>query len=170
MELRPLRLSDEAAFFSAIEAFRRDDPTWDFAFGMSSYKDWATYVANVNSWPQGLNMPPTFVPNTFLVGVVDGAIVGRLSLRHELNDFLQKFGGHIGYGVVPEYRRQGYASQMLSMSLPLAYDLKLQRVLLTCDDDNVGSIRTIEGNGGILENKILEGEMRCPKRRYWIEL
>jgi predicted acetyltransferase len=107
MELRPLRLTDEAAFFSAIEAFRRDDPVWTFAFGMDTYKDWPSYVAAVNSWARGQNLPATFVPNTFLVGVVDGVIVGRMSLRHELNDFLLKLGGHIGYSVVPAWRRRG---------------------------------------------------------------
>jgi predicted acetyltransferase len=170
MELRPLRLGDEAAFFSAIEAFRRDDPTWAFAFEMASYKDWPSYVAMVNSWPRGENLPANFVPNTFLVGIVDGEIVGRVSLRHELSDWLRRIGGHIGYGVVPDHRRHGYATEMLRMTLPLARDLGLVRILVTCDDDNAGSIKTIEKNGGVLEEKIREDGMNCAKRRYWIEL
>ena len=170
MELRPLQLSDEVAFFAAIEAFRRDDPNWDFAFGMDSYEDWPSYVAMVNSWPRGENLPVNFVPNTFLVGVVDGEIIGRVSLRHELSDWLHRIGGHIGYGVVPVHRRRGYATDMLRLTLPLARKLDLLRVLVTCDDDNVGSIRTIEKNGGVLENKVHEDGMTCAKRRYWIEL
>ena len=47
--------------------------------------------------------------------------------------------------------------------------LALERVLLTCDDDNIGSIRTIEKNGGVLENVLTGPDLMKPKRRYWID-
>jgi predicted acetyltransferase len=80
--------------------------------------------------------------------------VGRASIRHSLNEFLEREGGHIGYVVVPEFRRQGYANAILRLSLQIAREKcgGTHRILVTCDDDNVGSIRTIEKNGGILEN------------------
>jgi predicted acetyltransferase len=109
------------------------------------------------------------VPDTSLFGFVDGKIVGRLAIRHRLNDFLLKIGGHIGYGVVPQFRRCGFAKNMLRLSLPIAYDLGIKRVLLTCDDDNIGSIKTIEANGGVLENVVPVGEGKSLKRRYWID-
>jgi predicted acetyltransferase len=80
-------------------------------------------------------------------------------------------GGHIGYVVVPEFRRQGYATSILRLSLKIARDkLGISRVLVTCDDDNRGSIRTIEKNGGILENIINGPDLDTPKRRYWIDV
>jgi predicted acetyltransferase len=59
---------------------------------------------------------------------------------------------------------------MLAMALPMAKELGILRVLVTCDDNNLGSIKTIEANGGRLENKVEVGEGKPLKRRYWIEL
>ena len=59
---------------------------------------------------------------------------------------------------------------MLRQALDIAREeIGLTRVLVTCDDDNVGSIRTIEKNGGVLESIVADPEMTTPKRRYWID-
>ena len=112
---------------------------------------------------------PDQVPATFLFAFAGTGIVGRVAIRHALTPYLERFGGHIGYVVVPEYRRQGYATAMLRQSLRIAREkLGLKRVLVTCDDDNLGSIKTIEKNGGVLENIVSGPEADKPKRRYWI--
>jgi predicted acetyltransferase len=81
-------------------------------------------------------------------------------------------GGHIGYVVVPEFRRQGYATTILRLSLQVARDKcrGTHRILVTCDDDNLGSIRTIEKNGGALEDIVSGPDLDKPKRRYWIDI
>jgi len=95
--------------------------------------------------------------------IADGEeLVGFLALRHRLNDFLLNEGGHIGFSVRPSRRREGHASRALKLSLPWAAGLGLERVLLTCDEDNRGSRRTIEVAGGTYE------DTRAGKRRYWI--
>ena len=92
------------------------------------------------------------MPATFLFAFAGTSIVGRVSIRHALNPYLERFGGHIGYVVVPRYRRQGYATAILRQALQIARQkLGLKRVLVTWDDDNLGSIKTIEKNGGVLE-------------------
>lgn len=169
LELRQPIVSDEHAFRAAVAEFRCYDPDWTFAFHFDEKTDFAKYVQKVKDWSEGKDLGE-FVPNTFLVAVVGSKIVGRVSLRHELNDFLLREGGHIGYGVVPSERRKGYAKEMLRQTLPIARKLGLAKVLLTCDDNNEGSARTIEAHGGILENKILDSGMTFAKRRYWIDL
>ena len=89
-------------------------------------------------------------------------VVGRISLRHELTAWLLEVGGHIGYAVRPSARRRGHATRALALMLPVAADHGLDRVLVTCDVDNVGSRRVIEANGGVLE------DVRGTKRRYWV--
>lgn len=119
---------------------------------------------------RGIDLPPNHVPTTFLFAYLEKRIVGRVSIRHFLNAFLERVGGHIGYVVVPEFRRQGYATKILGQALQVARrDLGIGRALVTCDDDNIGSIRTIEKNGGRLENVILATDLQKAKRRYWIE-
>jgi predicted acetyltransferase len=59
---------------------------------------------------------------------------------------------------------------MLRLALGIARDsLQLARVLVTCDDDNLGSIRAIERNGGILQDVVAGADTGPPKRRYWID-
>jgi predicted acetyltransferase len=109
------------------------------------------------------------VPSTYFWIVDDAAdgsggdeFVGYLALRHYLNAWLLEEGGHIGYSVRPSRRRQGHAGRALALGVRRAGELGIERVLVTCDDDNAGSRRTIERCGGVLE------DVRGDKRRYWI--
>jgi predicted acetyltransferase len=93
----------------------------------------------------------------------DEEVVGFLALRHRLTPWLLEEGGHIGYSVRPSRRRQGHASRALALAVDRAARLGLDRVLVTCDEPNLASARTIERNGGVHE------DTRKGKRRYWID-
>ena len=108
-------------------------------------------------------LPEGRVPCSYF-WIVDGEdFVGYLALRHSLTPWLLEEGGHIGYSVRPTRRREGHASRALALALGHAAALGLERVLLTCDEDNDGSRRTIEGADGRYEDS------RNGKRRYWID-
>jgi len=111
-----------------------------------------------------------WVPCTFLWMEQDGEYVGSLAIRHDLNDFLAAEGGHIGYSVRPSARRRGHATDALRQALPVCRDLGLNRVLLTCDDDNLGSATVIEANGGVLTKTIPAPSNGQLVRHYWIDL
>ena len=96
--------------------------------------------------------------------VEGGEFVGYVAIRHGLTDFLLQEGGHIGYAVRPSRRRRGHATRALELALARARELGLERVLLTCDEDNAASARTVERNGGVWE------DCRRGKRRYWVDL
>lgn len=166
LRLRPLRPEDESAFRAGHEAMAAQD--FMFGLGYSPDMNFDDYIKQLEDHRAGLNLPERFVPSTFLVAEVDGAIVGRTSIRHRLNEFLLHMGGHIGYGVLPEYRRRGYATEILRQSLTIVRAMGIDRVLVTCDDDNIGSIRAIEACGGRLEN-VVTNEEGAPRRRYWID-
>ena len=128
------------------------------------------YLEVLEQRERGVNLPPRHVPSTFMFAFKGERIVGRVSIRHTLNEFLLRVGGHIGYVVIPEFRRQGHATAMLRLALQYAHDtLGLDQVLVTCDDDNIGSIKTIENNGGVLKEVIEGPDLSKPKRRYWID-
>ncbi|HEU4337706.1 MAG TPA: GNAT family N-acetyltransferase [Nocardioides sp.] len=110
----------------------------------------------------GTPRPEGHVPCTTLWWVDGDAYLGRIAIRHELNDFLLAVGGHIGYDVRPTRRREGHATAMLQHALTWASGLGIDPALVTCDDDNIGSIRVIEAAGGVLE------DVRGTKRRYWV--
>jgi predicted acetyltransferase len=141
---------------------------FEFAGGYRDGMPFAEYVTMLDEQRRTSNVTPTRVPATFLLAEVDGVVVGRTWVRHVLNDRLLAIGGHIGYGVLPEHRRRGHATEILRQSLVIARSFDARRVLVTCDVDNVASARTIERCGGVLENVVddLDGGPR--KRRYWI--
>ena len=101
----------------------------------------------------------------------DDRVVGVIQIRHRLaNEFLLKYAGHIGYCVLPEERRKGYATQMLAQALSACRQLGLRDVLITCLADNEASRRTILKNGGVYESKVLEPESQSWIERYWVRL
>lgn len=115
--------------------------------------------------------PEDRVHNDLYWIVDDREVVGFLSFRHTLNDWLREAGGHIGYAVRPSRRRQGYASAALALALDRAREIGLERVFITCDDDNVASARTIERAGGVLQDISDQTERgHALLRRYWIAL
>ena len=125
-----------------------------------------------SDYSKGINLPQGFVPSDTYWLVDNNTFIGEISIRHSLTDFLIEYGGHIGYAVRYSYWNKGYATKMLKFALEKAKQLGLEKVLITCNDDNYGSARVIEKNGGVLEDKIknnIDGK-EFITRRYWIEL
>jgi len=167
--LRLPRVDEEQEFLRAHRATSPEVPT--FLHYYEEEIPFARYLQVLEERAGGSELPPGHVPSTLLFAFDGSRIVGRVSIRHWLNDFLLHEGGHIGYAVVPEFRRRGYATRMLGQAVEMARDtFGIERILVTCDDDNVGSIRVIEKNGGVLENVVLGSDGQTRKRRYWIDL
>ncbi|TCC51176.1 GNAT family N-acetyltransferase [Kribbella capetownensis] len=111
---------------------------------------------------------PNRLPATTWWIVEDGTYLGAITLVHELTEKLLEGGGHIGYGVRPSARGRGLASWALAQVLDVARVRGMGRVLVTCDEDNLASARTIERNGGVLED--IRETWLGPTRRYWFKL
>lgn len=167
LRLRPLRGDDEGAFVEAHRLLAAEGFT--FALGYEDEMAWGDYLDLVAREQRGEDLPEGRVAATILVAEVDGALVGRASIRHELNEFLAHQGGHIGYAVLPAHRRRGHATEILRQSLVIARALGIDRVLVTCDDDNLASATVIERCGGTFDghvDSVLDGTRM---RRYWID-
>lgn len=111
---------------------------------------------------------PGGVTDTIYWLVDEQGFIGRISLRHELNNFLRTFGGHIGYEVRPSRRKEGHATEMLRLVLIEAQKRGMDRVLITCDDDNIGSQKVIQKNGGVLQDVVKLDFRERPTMRFWI--
>ena len=170
LTLRHPREDEEDEVLRAHRATSPQVPS--FLHGYEDGMPFRRYLQVLADQERGIGLPsPEHVPSTFLFAFAGARIVGRAAIRHRLTAHLERVGGHIGYVVVPEFRRRGHATAILGLSLQIARDrLGLDRVLVTCDDDNIGSIRAIEKNGGVLENVVTGPGLDTPKRRYWFDL
>jgi predicted acetyltransferase len=136
--------------------------------------DFAAYIAAITDQRGSIRLPTgevaPKVPFSVFWLVEDDAFIGEAQVRHQLNTYLIREGGHIGYGIRPARRRQGYGRLILALALEECRRLGIERALVTCMQDNVASARIIEANGGLLENVIDDPAGRGLLRRYWISL
>lgn len=128
------------------------------------------FVKNIRSEARGLNLPEGWVPASEFWLIDNDEFIGRVSIRHTLTDHLLKIGGHIGYWIRPSKRNMGYGKKILKLALSEAKNLRILKILVTCDDTNTGSCKIIESNGGILEDIVENDKDNPPKRRYWITI
>lgn len=138
-----------------------------WAIFKNDYHDFDCYLANleVTSSCDGLVPDSTF----FLFDDKRNILLGAVNIRHYLNEYLLQHGGHIGDGIRPSERNKGYATKMIELALDECRKLKINKVLVVCDKDNIGSAKSIINNGGILENEIID-EDGTIEQRYWISL
>lgn len=137
-----------------------------YAIRRLDYRDFDYYCENLElkECKDGLMPDSTF----FCLDEDRDMMVGAVNIRHGLNERLLLNGGHIGDGVRPSQRRKGIATKMIALALEECKKLGIDRVLMVCDKENIGSAKSIQRNGGILENEItVEGVI---EQRYWIDL
>ena len=163
--LREFTPEDESTALRAWREFPKNGPA--FLTWYREGQPWSEYLEFLADLRMGRHLLEGHVPGVVLAGVVDGSLVGRVSVRYRLNDYLARYGGHLGFAVIEEHRRKGYATAMLRLALRLATENGISPILLTCDDDNVGSAAVIERCGGSLES-VGPDENGVLFRRYWV--
>ena len=132
-----------------------------------NFEEWLKAIVD-NSFEETVRQG--FVPSsTYLaVRVEDDKLLGMIDIRHKLNEYLFNFGGHIGYSIRKSERRKGYAKETLGQALGKCREMGLDKVLITCDKENIASASTIKSQGGVLENEVNEEDEIV--QRYWINL
>lgn len=137
-----------------------------YAIRRLDYREFDKYMNSleIQGDSEGLVPDSTF----FCLDEERDIFVGAVNIRHYLNDSLLLNGGHIGDGVRPSERRKGIATEMINLALIECKKIGIDKVLMVCDKDNIGSAKSIQKNGGILENEVLvDGVV---EQRYWISI
>ena len=179
MELVLPSVEYKDSFTKAVEEFQADDDythrwLWYRKLSIPELeKDFAAFVETERGKARQENLPEGYVPMTQYWLVDNDEYVGRVSIRHKLNDRLIKIGGQIGFDIRPSKRGKGYGNKILELALAKAKQIGLNRVLVTCDERNEASRKIIEYNGGVFENQIINDEKGFegfPALRYWIDI
>lgn len=137
-----------------------------YAIRKVDYHDFAEYLESleVKDASDGKVPDSTF----FALDEERNILLGAVNIRHYLNEALLLNGGHIGDGIRPSERLKGNATQMIGLALEECRKLGLDKVLMVCDKENIGSAKSIMKNGGVLENEIVVDGVT--EQRYWITL
>lgn len=167
--VRQLTKGDESAFFEGMKLWPAKDLVW-YTFSWKPGMTFSQMLTILEDERVGRNMASDRVPHTMLYGFLDDKIIGRVSIRHELNDFLLRRGGHIGYAVAEGFRKKGYATLLMQEGMKYIKNLGLSEILVTCDDANIPSWKIIEKFDARLENKIIDEKENKTIRRYWVKL
>ncbi len=137
-----------------------------YAIFKNDYKDFDNYLNNLEIKNSNEKLVPDSV--FFLYNINEKKMIGAVNIRHELNDYLLQYGGHIGDGIRPSERGKGYGNKIIELALEECKKLKIDRVLMTCNKDNIPSKKTIIHNGGVYENEVIKKDEII--ERYWIDL
>ena len=138
--------------------------------GLDRIKNFDEWLRKIQNDLSEENIEDNRIPATLYLTIrkSDNKIVGNLQIRHKLNDKLLLYGGHIGDSVRPSERKKGYATEQIRLALQKCKELGIDNVLMDCDKSNIGSAKSIQNNGGILENEIYVDSKLI--QRYWISL
>jgi len=175
MELIEPQSAYKDSFIAAVKEYKNEEDTLTTRrYRNLSLQDlesnFDAFVEQERSHALGRNLPENYVPQTELWLVDSGEYIGHVGIRHTLTDRLLQVGGHIGYGIRPSKRREGYGTKILELALPKMRELGIERILVTCDVTNTASRRIIEKNGGVLENQVHNPETGVDKLRFWIDV
>lgn len=138
-----------------------------WAIFRNDYHDFDYYLEHLEAKEETDERVPDSV--FFLLDTERDRLLGAINIRHYLNDELLREGGHIGDGIRPSERRKGYATEMIRLALAECRKLGIEKVLITCDKDNIASAKSIINNGGTLENEFINSD-GVIEQRYWITI
>lgn len=124
-----------------------------------AYKEWLKWIDDDRNAGQEL----FFLTN-------DKIILGAVSIRPKKNAQDIGLDGHIGFGIRPSERNKGYATKILWMALSIIKNYGIDQAIITCDKENIGSSKTIQNNGGILEKEVVDEKTGNIVQVYYIQL
>lgn len=162
-----LKLRD--AFLEMAEEFQAAREI--YSHHETARRNFGVFMYELDSMANERNLPSAIVPMTTYWLVRGGTqILGESRLRHSLTPALRIEGGHIGYAIRPSARRKGYGTCILALTLEKARAMGLERVLVTCDTDNIASARIIEKNGGVFSGSDISPHSGKQVSQYWIRI
>ena len=171
MLLKPTADFAEEIFKYRVEFISQGEPMEGTGslYRMPDPNEWLEQVKDLSN-PE--TVPEDWVVCTQFICVrpYDNRLVGMMQVRHEFNEYLEKYAGHVGFSVLPSERNKGYGTWMLKNTLPFCKEIGINRLLVVCDPRSEASRRVIEKNGGVYESTVFDPEEEMDVARFWIDI
>ncbi len=134
-------------------------------------EDFPQFISELEKQSKGLHDEDVGAKTTTYWLTDEDEILGVIRIRHVLNSqYFRTYVGHIGCDISPKHRNKGYGDKILNEGLHKAKEIGLNKILITCVSNNIGSIKVIEKNGGIFESEVYNKKIDKIMRRYWVEI
>ena len=157
--LKAANLEDADEEYNAIIKFPRNENGFENKYSDVSKEEFVkTIIPELINRSNGIDLPDGHVPDTYFFLWGDNKIVGLFKIRHYLNDFLRKGAGHIGYGILPDYRGHGYATEGLKLAIEEAKKIIPEdEIYLSVHKDNPASLKVQQKCGAYIVGESEDG-------------
>lgn len=158
------------SYLAALKEFQKEGRNLNINYN-DVKNNFKVFTNKLKNRARGEDLPKGYVPDTVLWLVDGNKFLGKIAIRHNINTKkLKLISGHVGYEIAPSERKKGYGTKQLQLALPFAEKLGLKKLLISCNEDNIGSQKIIEHCSGKFEKKIFDSEEKNYKLRYWIQI
>ena len=154
MKIEKINLKHKEAILEMCKEYNLNNEDYNGAFFIKNIINYEDKIKELDNASNGILENPAFVPYTCYVFIIEDKIVGVGSIRHYLNEYLENYGGHIGYSIRPTERKKGFGKMALNLLLKEIAKKDIKEVIVTCNSENIGSQKVIEGNNGILVSEL----------------
>ncbi len=112
------------------------------ASGVNPLQDGDLRLELAEVGPHRIHKVPTY--HFRMVHAISSEELGTINLRVASTPHIERYAGHIGYGVHEGHRGHRYASRAVRLLMPFAASLGLNPLWITCDPENAVSRRSLE--------------------------
>lgn len=167
---REFTKDDELMLRHMVDEINLTDSNFEGLSNISNIENYDEFLSKLEKNKHQELIKPEYSPQTTFGIFENDRLIGGFNLRHVIKGNLINHGGNIGYLIRPSERGKGYGTKMLHLALEKADELGLEKVLVSCRVENVGSMKVIENNGGNYENDYFEKDTGKTFKRYWIDV
>lgn len=172
-------------FYYEIPSIKRKDDALDYIQEHYDYNSKINgvgglhrYLDDYEGWLKKLDEDYNRTPSEdlvpartyFLIRKSDDKIIGMTNIRLTLNKRLKETSGHIGYGIRPTERGNGYNKINLYLALKECENYNIDEALLSADIKNEASWRTMEALGGVKREEYYDEEEQATMVHYTINV
>lgn len=158
----------EKEYYGLVDSAIKNKDVSEMGNAYRNGENYQDMLKRLENRRNGIKIANRDVPATVYFIIDNNKLVGTIDLRHELNDNYFSRLGHVAYYIKPEERKKGCATKALSLALQKYKKQKIEKVLITCLEDNVASRKVIEKNGGKLEKSFYDDITKKYIQRFWI--